>query len=324
MERDIAHSLWTVAAGRAEIRSENLGPLAPGLARVRAIASGISRGTESLVFHGRVPASEWQRMRAPFQAGAFPFPVKYGYSSIGEVIDGPAAWVGRRVFALFPHQSLFDLPVAALGLVPANVPSARAVLAANMETALNAVWDADVGAGDRVAVVGAGVVGALIARLAARIPGTRVTLVDIDPARARLAPTLGAAFALPEGCPRDCDVVFHASATAAGLATALAAAGDEARVIELSWYGDGEISVALGQDFHVRRLQLISSQVGRIAASRRPRWDFARRRQAALDLLGDDHLDALLAPPVRFTDLPAALPRILAPGSGVLAQVVVY
>ncbi|MBL8573055.1 MAG: zinc-binding alcohol dehydrogenase [Hyphomicrobiaceae bacterium] len=313
-----------MAVGRAEIRAEPLGPLAPGLARVRTITSGISRGTESLVFHGRVPQSEWQRMRAPFQAGDFPFPVKYGYSSIGEVIDGPPAWLGKRVFSLSPHQTLADLPVSALGEVPGGVPTARAVLAANMETALNAVWDADVGAGDRVAVIGAGVVGALITRLAARIPGTRVTLVDVNPARARLAPTLGAAFALPSNCPRDCDAVFHASATAAGLATALTVAGDEARVIELSWYGDGEVSVPLGQDFHVRRLQLISSQVGRIAASRRPRWDFARRRAAALDLLADDRLDALLAPPVRFVDLPARLPEILAPGSGILAQVVVY
>ena len=261
-------------------------------------------------------------MRAPFMAGNFPFPVKYGYSTVGRAEAGDLQ--GRAVFALHPHQSVFALPANALTAIPDDVPLARAILAANMETALNAIWDGAPGPGDRIAVVGAGVVGALVGYLCARLPGTQVTLVDVDPSRAALAHTLGAGFAAPNQAPQDCDIVFHASGSGAGLTTALALAGDEARVIELSWYGAGEIGVALGGAFHSRRLQLVSSQVGRVAPSHRTRWSHARRLAAALALLNDARLDALIAPPVAFTELPQRLPKILAPGSGVLCQRIDY
>src|SRR5262249_26516617 len=263
-------------------------------------------------------------MRAPFMAGDFPFPVKYGYATVGEIDSGPAEMVGRKVFALYPHQTHFNIPQDAVVPLPASVTPQRAVLAANMETALNAVWDAAPGPADRIAVVGAGVVGALIARLCAQLPGTDVTLVDIAPARAALARSLGTAFALPDAAPENCDVVFHASASAAGLATALRLAGTEAIIAELSWYGTGDVPVPLGGAFHSRRLRLVSSQVGAVAPSHRSRWDDARRRAAALALLEDAALDALLAPAVAFHDLPQLLPDILGPSSGALCQVIDY
>jgi NADPH:quinone reductase-like Zn-dependent oxidoreductase len=317
-------ALWYVGPGRAELRDEPVAAPAPDEVRVRALHGAISRGTERLVHAGRVPASEHKRMRAPFMGGAFPFPVKYGYATVGRTEAGPPELEGRIVFCLHPHQSLFVVPAAAAVPIPADIPPARAVLAANMETALNALWDAAPGPGDRIAVVGAGTVGALAARLAARLPGTEVALVDVEPARRELAEQLGVGFALPDAAPEDCDLVIHASATAAGLATALRLAGTEATVLELSWYGAGEIPVPLGAAFHSRRLRLVSSQVGLVAASHRARWSHRRRAAAALALLDDPVLDALLAPPITFAELPARLPDLLGPAGGVLCQVIQY
>jgi threonine dehydrogenase-like Zn-dependent dehydrogenase len=291
---------------------------------MRALQGALSRGTERLVLSGCVPPSEFERMRAPLMGGKFPFPVKYGYATVGRVEDGPVELKGRAVFALHPHQTVFTLPAAAVIPLPDRVPPQRAVLAANMETALNAMWDAGPGPADRIAVVGAGVVGALVAWLCGKLPGAEVTLVDIAPERASLAAALGVGLAAPEAAPRDCDLVVHASGSAAGLATALGLAGNEATVLEMSWYGAGSISAPLGGEFHSRRLKLVSSQVGQVAPSHRPRWSHRRRLAAALDLLADARLDALLAPAIPFAELPARLPGILAPESGVLCQLIDY
>lgn len=324
MSDGVTEALWYVGAGRAEIRTGPLAEPGPGEIRVRALYSAVSRGTERLVLAGRVPPSEFERMRAPFMAGSFPFPVKYGYATVGRVESGPPGLQGRLVFALHPHQSVFNIPAEAVVPIPDRVPPTRAVLAANMETALNAVWDARPAAADRIAVVGAGVVGSLVAWLCGQLPGAEVTLVDIVPSRGELARALGVSFALPDAAPGECDLVVHASATAAGLAVALGLAGEEATVLEMSWYGADEVSVPLGGAFHSRRLKLLSSQVGRVAPSHRPRWTFGRRLAAALDLLADKRLDALLAPAINFHELPARLPDILAPRGGVLCQVVTY
>jgi NADPH:quinone reductase-like Zn-dependent oxidoreductase len=322
---ETAQALWYIGPGRAEIRDETLASgLQPGEVRLEALYGGVSRGTERLVFTGAVPPSEYDRMRAPSMAGGFPFPVKYGYATVGRVAAGPDALVGRAAFALYPHQTAFTLPADRITLLPADVPPSRAVLAANMETALNALWDAAPGPADRIAVVGAGVVGCLCAWLAARLPGAEVTLIDIDKRRAAVAATLGAGFALPDAGPEDCDLVIHASASAAGLATALRLAGVEATVLELSWYGAGDVAIPLGGAFHSRRLRLISSQVGQVAPSHRPRWSYARRLAAALALLADPALDVLLAPAVDFHDLPSELPRVLSGPDGVLCQLIRY
>lgn len=320
----VARALWYVKPQVVELRAAPVPPPGPGEALVRTLFSGISRGTERLVCNGSVPQSEWERMRAPFQDGDFPFPVKYGYCTTGEVIAGPTAMAGRTVFCLHPHQDVFVAPVDMLVPIPEAVPARRATLAASMETALNAHWDAGTGPADRIVIVGAGVVGLLVARLAARLPGATVTVVDIDESRRGLAEQLGAAFALPEAVPREADVVFHTSATAAGLAAALGAAGPEARVVELSWYGDRDIAAPLGGPFHSRRLQLVSSQVGQVAASRRPRWSPRRRLEAALQLLDDPPLDALVREEIAFAEAPKLLPSLLATSARGLAPVIRY
>jgi NADPH:quinone reductase-like Zn-dependent oxidoreductase len=321
---DIAAALWYCGAGKAEIRREVLDTPGAGEVRVRSLYSAISRGTESLVFAGRVPESEFTRMRAPFMAGDFPFPVKYGYATVGRVEDGSTALSGKNVFALYPHQTRFNLPAASALVLPDNVSPHRAVLAANMETALNGVWDAAPGPADHIAIIGAGVVGSLVAYLCGRLPAAQVTLVDINPARAELASALGVSFAEPAKAERDCDLVVHASGSPDGLSTALELAGDEATVLEMSWYGDRVVSTLLGGPFHSRRLRLISSQVGSIAPSHRPRWSHHRRLAAAVGLLADARLDVLLAPEIAFSDLPERLPQILAPGSTTLCQPIAY
>lgn len=308
----MAQALWITGPGRTELRTEEIGRPRADEVRVRARFGGISRGTESLVSCCYVPASEWQTMRAPFQSGDFPFPVKYGYASSGLVEEGPAELLGRIVFCLFPHQDEYIVPASAVVPVPENVPAERAVLAANMETALNIVWDAGIGPGDRVAIVGAGVVGSLAGFVAARIVSTEVTLVDKEPSRAAIAEAFGCAFATPDRAPSDCDVVIHASASAGGLATAIGAAGFEATIVEASWYGDRTVEAPLGGAFHSKRLRLVSSQVGAVATSRRARFTHRRRMETALSLLADPKLDRLISGETPFAELPVRYAGILA------------
>ena len=319
-----ARAYWTVAPGRGEIRAAPLRPPGPGEVLVRALVSGISRGTESLVFRGRVPASQRTAMRAPFQEGEFPGPVKYGYASVGRVEAGPAQWLGRRVFCLYPHQDRYVVPVEAVAPLPDAVPDARGVLAAGMETAVNGLWDATPRPGDRIAVVGAGVIGCLAAALAARIPGTRVELVDPDLRRAPVAARLGCAYAAPAQAADDVDLVIHASGSPDGLAIALGLAGFEATVLEMSWYGDHQVAAPLGEAFHARRLTLRSSQVSAVAGAQRARWDRRRRMALALDLLADPVFDVLLTGQSPFEDLPATHARLAQAPDGALCHIVTY
>lgn len=296
-----ARALWITDPETAEIRECAPGD-AEGCLQITTLYSGISRGTERLVFRGEVPPSEHETMRAPFQEGDFAFPVKYGYAAVGQVEGGERA--GEIVFALYPHQTRFCVPAEAAVPVPASVPAARAILAANMETALNILWDAAVQPGDRVVVVGAGVVGALAAYLCARIPGSEVCLIDVNPRKAALADALGCAFALPPEVPTGADLVIHTSASSAGLATAINAAGIEAIITEASWYGTAPTTVPLGAAFHQKRLRIIGTQVGRIPAHMAPRWSYRRRLLKALDLLAEPALDVLISGETAFDDVP--------------------
>ena len=324
MNANEARAFWVAAPGRGEIRSETLPAPADDEAVVRALFSGVSRGTEALVFQGRVPVSEHERMRAPFQAGTFPAPVKYGYASVGTVERGPAHLEGRRVFTLYPHQTRYVVPARAVSVLPETVPPERAVLAANLETAINGVWDARPHVGDRVTVIGAGTVGCLAAWIAGRIHACDVELVDINPRRASIARALGVRFADPLSARREAAGVVHASGSAAGLALALGLAAFEATIVEMSWYGDGEVPVALGREFHARRLTLKSSQVGHIAATQRARWDSARRMQLVFEMLADAALDVLFTGESEFESLPALMGQLAAAPGDTLCHRIRY
>ncbi len=318
-----ARAFWVAAPGRGEIRDEALPSEGPGDTRVRTLFSAVSRGTESLVFNGRVPESEWSRMRAPFQSGDFPAPVKYGYASVGAVESGPAQLVGRTVFSLYPHQTRYVVPAEAVHPLPEGLDPARAVLAANMETALNGVWDAEVKPGDRVVVVGGGTVGCLVAWLAGRIPGCDVTLVDVNPMRASVAAALGVQFST-SAAGMDADVVLHTSGVPAGLAAALEAAAFEARIVEMSWFGAQAVTLPLGEAFHAKRLSIVSSQVGAVATSQRTRWTYRRRMTLALSLLRDAALDAVITGESPFETLPDTMLRLAAAPPDVICHRIRY
>jgi threonine dehydrogenase-like Zn-dependent dehydrogenase len=320
----VARALWYPRKGAVELRASPLPRPQPSEALVRTLFSGISRGTERLVFNGEIARSEWERMRGPNQEGTFSFPVKYGYCAAGVVEEGPTELMGRTVFCLHPHQDFFKVPAASLALVPETIPARRVTLAANMETALNALWDGGAGPGDRIVVVGAGVVGLLVTSLAARLPAAEVIAVDADETRRAIVESLGGRFAGPDEAPVDADLVLHASASADGLNLAIKCAGLEATIVEMSWYGNKTLGVDLGGAFHSRRLRLVSSQVGLVASSRRPRWDYRRRMQAAMRLLDEPALDGLVAEEIAFADAPRELPRILKPGARGLAPVIRY
>jgi 2-desacetyl-2-hydroxyethyl bacteriochlorophyllide A dehydrogenase len=310
-----ARALWIVAPGQAELREHALAAPGADQALVVTRASGISRGTERLVLEGRVPESQWPVMRAPLQHGDFPFPVSYGYAAVGAVKAGPEALLGRRVFCLHPHHDAFLAPAAMCIPIPDAVPDRRAVLAANMETAVNILWDARPLVGERVLVVGAGVVGLLAAYLLAGVPGLDLAVCDRDPSRRAVVESLGARFVTPEAAPGERDLVVHASASAEGLRLALDRCGFEGRVVEASWFGDRDCALPLGEAFHAKRLTLISTQVGAVAGAMRGRRTHGQRLALALDLLTDARLDGLLGPEIPFDDLPSRIGAVLA-GSG--------
>ncbi len=309
-----ARSYWLREPGSGELRRSELPDPGPADVLVRAVVSGVSRGSESLVFRGGVPESQYAVMRAPFQEGELPGPVKYGYLSVGVVEAGPDDLCGRTVFCLHPHQTSYVVPAEAVFVVPDGVPARRAVLAGTVETAVNALWDARPLVGDRVAVVGAGMVGCCTARLLAGIPGVEVTLVDAVAERADTAAALGVGFALPHQATGDLDLVVHTSGTGAGLQCALDLLGADGVVTDLSWYGDTPVALDLGSRFHSARLGVRASQVGEVAAARRSRRTRADRMRLALRLLADPAYDALLTGESSFAELPEVMAK-LASGS---------
>jgi threonine dehydrogenase-like Zn-dependent dehydrogenase len=319
-----AHAFWLREPGVGEIRPAPLREPGPGDVLVRTLRSGVSRGTETLVFRGGVPVSQYAAMRAPFQDGDFPGPVKYGYLSVGVVEQGPPQLRGRTVFCLYPHQTAYVVPAQAVVVVPDDVPPARAVLAGTVETAVNALWDGGPLLGDRITVVGAGMVGCSVARLLTRIPGVQVTLVDIDAARADVAAALGVGFALPADAGDGRDLVVHTSATSAGLQQSLDLLAPEGTVIDLSWYGDAEIRLSLGGAFHSGRLGIRASQVGVVAAARRGRRTAAERLALALDLLRDPAFDALITGVSRFDELPDVMARLAGGSLPALCHTLTY
>lgn len=315
-----ATAFWIDRPGSGELRAQQVPPRRDGDVLVRTLFTGISRGTESTVFLGRVPATERERMRAPFQQGDFPGPVEYGYLNVGEVEDGPAELAGRLVFTLFPHQSRFVVPAEAVVPVPDGVPARRAVLAGAVETALNVTWDASALIGDRIAVIGAGMIGCCVARLLRGIPEADVTLVDVDPSRGAVAERLDVGFAEPSQAPTDCDVVIDASGAASGLQLALESVATEGEVIEAGWFGDRPVTLTLGGDFHSRRLSIRSSQVGMVAPRRRGAHSGRERLALALRLLRDPGFDALLSGESSWRDLPRVMSEVAGgapePGGG--------
>lgn len=312
-----ARALWFESPGVAALRDEPLAEPGEGELRVRAICSGISAGTERLVLMGEVPEEARAQMALAAMRGSFALPIAYGYATVGVVEAlGPgvdAARLGERVFLFHPHQDVLVSAASALRSLPSAPPPERLVLAPNLETAVNAVWDAGVGLGDRVLVSGLGVVGLLIAWLCRRAGAGAVIGVDPEEARRDLARALGATRTLAAATPEEiapADHLIEASGTPAALGALVADAGPEAKITVVSWYGRGEVPLPLGGLFHPHRVTLRSSQVGQLDPARRGRWDHARRWALVGELLGEPALDALIAPPVPLSAAPALYARL--------------
>lgn len=319
-----ATAYWTTAREQGELRHEEVPSPGPNEALVRSLYSGISKGTEMVVHAGAVPPRVADAMRAPHQEGEFPGPVKFGYLSVGVVEEGPEEWTGQRVFCLNPHQDRYVVPVTDLTKIPAEVPSRRAVLTGTVETAVNALWEAGPRLGDRIAVVGAGLVGGMVATLLRTFPLDRLQLVDLDPSRKQLADTLGVDFAHPDDALADCDIVFHCSASQEGLERSLQLVGDEGDVIEMSWYANREVTLPLGEDFHARRLSIRASQVGVVARARRHRRTTADRLNLAVSLLKDPVFDVFLTGVSPFAELPGVVQDLAHGRLDALCHVIEY
>ena len=319
-----ATAYWTTGPKHGELRNEALHAPGPGEALVRTLYSGISKGTEIVVHTGSVPPRVAEEMRAPHQEGTFPSPVKFGYLSVGIVEEGPEDWAGQKVFCLNPHQDRYVISTDALTRIPDGVPARRAVLTGTVETAVNALWEAGPRLGDRIAVVGAGLVGGMVATLLRTFPLARLQLVDLDSERKHLADKLGVDFALPDDATPDCDIVFHCSASQEGLARSLQLAGHEGEIIEMSWYANREVTLPLGEDFHARRLSIRASQVGVVARPRRHRRTTAERLELAVELLKDPVFDAFLTGASPFAELPAVVQNLADGTLEALCHVIEY
>jgi threonine dehydrogenase-like Zn-dependent dehydrogenase len=321
---DEARAFWLREPGGGEIRPAPLRAPEAGEVLVRTVRTGVSRGTETLVFRGEVPADQYATMRAPFQEGDFPGPVKYGYLNVGVVEEGPGELVGRTVFCLYPHQTSYVVPAAAVTVVPEGVPASRAVLAGTVETAVNALWDARPLVGDRVTVVGAGMVGCCVARLLARMPGVQVALVDVDASRAGVAAALGTGFCAPADAVGGRDLVVHTSATSAGLQLSLDLLAREGTVLDLSWYGDRPVELSLGGTFHSSRLTVRASQVGTVSPAQGGRRTYAERLALALDLLRDPAFDAVVTGESTFDELPDVMAALADASLPALCHTITY
>jgi 2-desacetyl-2-hydroxyethyl bacteriochlorophyllide A dehydrogenase len=299
-----ARELWFTAPGRVELREGAAVSVQEGQVRVRGLRSGVSQGTELLLFKGEGPTPFDPSLDTP---GTPTYPRRYGYAWVGEVTESRAAavQVGTRIFGLLPHGDEHVVHAARLRALPDDVPAERAVLAANLETALNVVWDAGVALGDEVVVLGGGVVGSLVGHVA-RLGGAQARVLEPSEPRRRAAQRLGLDAVSPESAgSKLADIVVEASGNPAALDQAISLAREEGVVAVASFYGERVAAVRLGSEFHRRRLSLKASQVSRLPPSRAPGWSFERRFGLVARLLADSRLDALLERPLPFAEAPA-------------------
>ncbi|HSQ79372.1 MAG TPA: zinc-binding alcohol dehydrogenase [Candidatus Bathyarchaeia archaeon] len=318
-----ARAFWLTRKGRGALKAETLDYPGGDWCVVRAMFSAVSPGTERLVAMDRVPAALRQEMRCPYMGGRFPFPVKYGYSLVGEVVQGPAELRGRVVHVLHPHQDFCVVRAKDVRPLPAGVPPARATLASNLETAITAAWDAEVMIGERILVVGFGVVGSLVARVLALGPAFEVTVAETRPDRRRLAESLG--FRVAEGRGEGhFDLAFDTSGAAAGLRSAVESVGLEGRVVAVSWFGTAPVPLDLGGTFHSRRKRIIGSQVSRLPGGLGPRWDTARRTELVFRLLERPEFDLHVGPAVSFTELPKTYGSLVGRRPQGLSPLIIY
>lgn len=319
-----AKALWFRTRGHAEILEERLPRLRPGWCRLHTLFSAISPGTERLVYSGEVPEDLHREMRCPYMGGKFPFPVKYGYSLVGKITEGPEDSIGSVVHVLHPHQDQCIVRTEHTFPIPPQVPPSRATLASNLETAVNAIWDSEVTIGEHALIIGFGAVGSLVARLLSFMSGIKLEIVDANPSKIALAEKMGFKACDPGSVSGNFDLAFHASRSSDGLQLAVDRVGFEGRIIELSWYGTNKISLSLGGTFHSQRKAILSSQVATPSRRQRSRWDHARRRSLVFELLERSEFDSHITHSVPFGGLPDIYNKLKAHPTEGLSYLVKY
>lgn len=306
-------AVWTTGPRSLELRAEHLSPPGPHEVLVRTLVSGISQGSEMLVYRGEAPRD--LPLDLPTLAGSFAFPIKYGYALVGRVeAAGSAATgfaLGDHVFVHHPHQEAFTVVETMPIRLPRGLDPVLGVFTANLETAVNALLDSTIHLGESVVVFGLGVVGMLIAQLLKRSGAGLVVAVDPLPARRALATVAGIDTVLSNDIDisaqvhdltqgRGADLAIEASGHGAALQAAIDCVADEGTVLAVSWYGMKPVTLALGGHFHRGRVQVQSSQVGRVNPELAPRWDRARRTALVQHLLPSLHLAELITHRIPF------------------------
>lgn len=294
-------SLWFTGVRQQEIRSEPLPTPGPGQLGVTTLLSAISAGTELLLYRGQMPAEMSADASIEALSGTLAFPLKYGYSAVGLVTSlgdrVDAAWLGQRVFAFNPHETGFVISAENAISISEHIESDAAVLLPNMETALSFAMDGAPIIGERVLVLGQGIVGLLTTHLLAQMPLASLTAVDKLAIRRNIALEIGATqtFGIDQPLESDSyDLVYELSGNPAALNTAIDAVAFGGRIVVGSWYGTKRASLDLGGAFHRKHVQIISSQVSTLAPRWQGRWTKARRMQTALQLLPGVNLNLLI------------------------------
>jgi len=317
-------SLWHLSDSQSVIKENTAQNPSPSFLKIQSHFSLISTGTERLVACGEVPGSVHDDMKVPYMEGAFPFPIKYGYSLVGKVITEGHSMTGKLVHAMHPHQDFCLINESDLFEIHSNIPAQRATLASNLETALTAVWDAQVNIGDRVLIVGFGLIGSLIARLLSFIPAIYFQIIEIDKERIQHAEKLGFPVSAILRKHSKFDIAFHTSATAEGLQTCIDGVGLEGKIIELSWYGKKPVKINMGGSFHSQRKQIISSQVGKLPSKYNARWDMKRRKKVVFELLENALFDQQITHFIKFVDTPTFFADLRAGKAKGLAYCIEY
>ena len=294
MDNYTAQSFW-VNKKRGSIKKELLNQsLGNDELLVKAYYSGISYGTEKIVHDSQVPANQYEFMRAPHQVGEFNKEVKYGYLSVGKVVVGPKSMMNKMVYTMFPHQSMYILKSSLATLIPSHIPYKRALLTANMETAINAMWDSQPSIGDNTYVIGAGIVGILMAYVLSSTFGIKVTVIDNNASKKKLCKFFNIDFENNINCIKDPDIIFECSGNASVLSDLINNSTLETKICILSWYGKQQSKIKMGENCFSRRLEIIFSQVGNITPIQSKKWDNLSRRALALKLLDNKKLDSLI------------------------------
>ena len=297
-----SQSLWLIKKNKPKILSKDIYYKKNNkTVLVKTLYSGISKGTENLVARGKIHKSQFKIMRCPFQDGNFSFPIKYGYINIGEIIDGPISLTGKKIFTLFPHQTVFEISTKNINLIK-NKNAKKYLLTANMETAVNIFWDSQAKKNDRILIVGLGSVGLLTAYFFKLKGYKNLYVSDVNLSKKSIAKKLNLNF-IHYNKINNLDCIINTTSNYDVLNNSFTKLNLDGKIIEASWYGEKVGKLNLGNEFHSKRLRIISSQVSNIPLHMQKKHNYRSRLKIAINALNDDKLLLLINSVSKFENL---------------------